>query len=89
MVAATSTPMPAFRCPSSPGGLPQHGGFDRPVTDYAFSKGTRAWLCLQAPRSGMFDVNSRTRTADVRDGLSNTFAMGEALTSGTLSGLPP
>lgn len=86
---ATSTPIDSFLCPSSPGGLPQHGGFDRPATDYVFSKGTRAWLCLNGVRTGMFDVNSSTRTRDVTDGLSNTFAMGEAMTSAKLTGLPP
>ena len=86
---ATSTPIDAFRCPSSPGGLPQHGGMDRPITDYAFSKGTRAYLCFDALKSGMFDVNSFVRTADVKDGLSNTFAMGEAMSSATLKGQPP
>lgn len=86
---ATSAHMSQFECPSSIGGLPQSGGFDLPITDYVFSKGTRAWLCRSGRPSGMFDVNSRVRTRDVTDGLSNTFAMGEAMTSSQLSGQPP
>ncbi len=86
---ATSTYVPAFQCPSSIGGLPQSGGFDLPTTDYVFSKGTRAWLCRNRTMTGMFDVNSRVRTRDVTDGLSNTFAMGEAMTSSLLTGQPP
>ena len=86
---AVSTFIPGFLCPSSPGGLPQNGGFDLPVTDYAFSRGTNGQLCLNSPKLGMFDINSKTKTRDVTDGLSNTFAMGEAMTSATLAGLPP
>ena len=86
---ATSTYISAFLCPSSIGGLPQNGVYDLPTTDYVFAKGTRAWLCLDGEKSGMFDVNSRVRTRDVTDGLSNTFAMGEAMTSSLLTGQPP
>ena len=52
------------------------------LIDYVFCKGvTDAW-CLRPmsspPRErGMFNVNSATKTADIRDGLSNTIAMGE------------
>jgi prepilin-type N-terminal cleavage/methylation domain-containing protein len=67
---ATSTYISAFLCPSSIGGLPQNGVYDLPTTDYVFAKGTRAWLCLDGEKSGMFDVNSRVRTRDVTDGLS-------------------
>ena len=53
-------------------------------TDYAFSKGPNAALCLQAQSGGMFDVNSIVRISDVTDGLSNTFAMGEAASHASL-----
>lgn len=85
-----STSLSIFRCPSCPGGLPQNGGYDLPTSDYAFSKGNRAWLCFdEKVQSGMFDVNSDTRARDVTDGLSNTFAMGEAMSSAKLKGMPP
>jgi prepilin-type N-terminal cleavage/methylation domain-containing protein/prepilin-type processing-associated H-X9-DG protein len=51
--------------------------------DYAFSKGANATLVRQSPRipgdvRGAFDVNSKVRIADIHDGTSSTFAMGDA-----------
>jgi prepilin-type processing-associated H-X9-DG protein len=49
--------------------------------DYLLCKGSNAALCrtVQLPRSarGVFDVNTRTRIADITDGTSQTFAIGE------------
>ena len=45
-------------------------------TDYAFSKGPNAFLCLQGVRGGMFDLNSSVRLADVVDGALHTFCNG-------------
>src|SRR5207249_9551029 len=49
--------------------------------DYLLCKGANAALCrvvrLPAQARGGFDVNTRTRLADVTDGASNTFAIGE------------
>ena len=49
--------------------------------DYLLCKGTNAALCATvqiAPgQCGVFDVNTRTRFADITDGASNTFAIGE------------
>ena len=51
------------------------------ATDYLFCKGTNANLCPQTMlpfrARGPFDINSRTRIADIQDGTSNTFALGE------------
>lgn len=49
--------------------------------DYLLCKGANAAMCERvqiAPEfRGVFDVNTRTRFADIRDGTGNTFAMGE------------
>ena len=88
-VAAANVPISVFRCPTAGAPVPQDGGFPLRGTDFAFSKGPRAYLCLKGNGGGMFDVNSRVRTADVRDGLSNTFAMGEAATGANLAAQSP
>ncbi len=88
-VAATNVAIDVFRCPTAGAPVPQDGGFPLHGTDYAFSKGPRAYLCLRGNGGGMFDVNSRVRTADVQDGLSNTFAMGEAATAANLAARAP
>ncbi|GAB4147156.1 MAG: hypothetical protein Tsb009_20190 [Planctomycetaceae bacterium] len=82
---ATRTRIPVFLCPDAGGPVPQTGGLELPATDYAFCKGSRAALCLGSQQNGMFDVNSRTRPAMVKDGLANTFAMGEASSLASLS----
>jgi prepilin-type N-terminal cleavage/methylation domain-containing protein len=88
-IAAANAHVNTFRCPSSGGEVLQNGGIPLPATDYAFSKGPYAYLCLRGVGGGMFDVNSFVRFADVRDGLSQTFAMGEAVSSASLEALPP
>ena len=49
--------------------------------DYLMCKGANAAMCEfdQIPRAfrGVFDVNTHTRFSDIRDGASNTFAIGE------------
>ena len=82
---AGKTRIAGFLCPNADGTVPQAGRLALPATDYAVSKGPNAYLCLQGVGGGMFDVNSHTRPADVRDGLSNTFAMGEAASHATIA----
>jgi prepilin-type N-terminal cleavage/methylation domain-containing protein/prepilin-type processing-associated H-X9-DG protein len=58
--------------------------------DYMMCKGTNAFLDSQSfrlvPKSarGAFDINSKTRMADIDDGSSNTFMMGEGAGNSTL-----
>jgi len=88
-VAAAGASIATLLCPSSPGGQPDNSGPIRSLTDYAFCKGDRAWLCLANQPRGMFDVNSHIRTASVTDGLSNTFAAGEAVSMAGLAAQAP
>jgi len=83
-VSAANVNIPVLRCPNAGGMIPQTAGIQVGGTDYAFSKGPNAALCLQAQGGGMFDVNSLVRTSNVTDGLSNTFAMGEAASHASL-----
>ena len=83
-VSAANVNIPILRCPNAGNTVPQTAGIQVGGTDYAFSKGPNAALCLRAQKEGMFDVNSMIRTADVTDGLSNTFAMGEAASHSSL-----
>jgi prepilin-type N-terminal cleavage/methylation domain-containing protein/prepilin-type processing-associated H-X9-DG protein len=52
------------------------------ATDYMFVKGTNAFLdsnvkLVPQQARGAFDINSYTKIADIRDGLSSTFLLGE------------
>ena len=68
-------------CPSSGNVVPQDGGAAGAPADYAFCKGSVAFLCSQPAGGGMFDINSRVRIKAISDGTSHTLAMGEAASS--------
>jgi prepilin-type N-terminal cleavage/methylation domain-containing protein len=81
-LAVAQVPVATFLCPSGANDVPQDGGVSGAPTDYAFCKGAQAYLSANGaiqPGSGLFDVNSRRRMADIVDGTSQTFAMGEAV----------
>ncbi len=72
-------------CPSSGSDVPYDAGVHGAPTDYAFNKGSTAFLCADKPAgNGPFDVNSRFRMKHVKDGASKTFALGEAASSNGL-----
>jgi prepilin-type N-terminal cleavage/methylation domain-containing protein len=81
---AENTSLQILRCSSSPSLCEQNGGFNIQASDYALSKGPDGYLYRRSKSIGMFDVNVKTRVADVMDGLSNTFMIGEAVSNPNL-----
>jgi prepilin-type N-terminal cleavage/methylation domain-containing protein/prepilin-type processing-associated H-X9-DG protein len=89
---AVQKPVKLFLCPSNRASgnvnfqpLAQFVGRPLPNAsscDYALCKGANAALCgvtnVPGAALGVFDVNSETKIADITDGTSTTFAIGEA-----------
>ncbi len=90
--AVAQTPIPILVCPSGTQDNPQHwpvlsrlqllSGTVYGRTDYVLSKGTDDVWCAPfdgrvRPGAGVFDINRATRLQAIRDGLSNTLAVGE------------
>jgi prepilin-type N-terminal cleavage/methylation domain-containing protein len=96
-----SLPLKVFYCPSNRMNavidttfMVEFAGRPLPnvaACDYALSKGANAALCqnIQIPVTarGVFDINTRTRIADIVDGTSTTFAAGEAAGGTPLFGM--
>lgn len=92
--AAARTVIPTFVCPSNVGqnpiqdtalgalGLPVGDTFG--ITTYVMSRGSNIGWCQSSNHpsnvKGMFDLNRGSKMRDIRDGSSNTIAMGEAAT---------
>ena len=76
-----------LQCPSSPSRVEQNGGFEISASDYALSKGPDGYLYRRNVSVGMFDVNVETSLADIRDGTSNTFMLGEAASDPQIEGV--
>ena len=87
-VALAASFDPQFlNCPTSPTFCEQNGGYNIAASDYALSKGPDGFLYRRRQSVGMFDVNVETSLADVQDGLSNTFVLGEAASNPRLDAL--
>ena len=79
------TPLQIARCPSSEGQVVDTAGASGEATDYAFSKGSLAYLSDEfSATNGAFGVNVERRLRQVKDGTSKTIAMGEAASSPTV-----
>jgi prepilin-type N-terminal cleavage/methylation domain-containing protein len=88
-LAVAKVSVPIFLCPTSSNEVPDNGGIVAAPTDYAFCKGAAAFLSSDGRirlGAGLFDVNSKRRIADIRDGASQTFAMGEAVGGSNIPG---
>jgi prepilin-type processing-associated H-X9-DG protein/prepilin-type N-terminal cleavage/methylation domain-containing protein len=85
------TQIKVYFCPSNRAGgnidlqfLEPYAGRRLPspaACDYLLCKGANAALCrvprVPAGGRGVFEINSRTRLSEIKDGASNTFAIGE------------
>ena len=80
--------VPIFSCPENDSFVQQDGGVPGQANDYAFNKGNDAFLNNQAP-SGIFGINSEITLAQIADGSSNTFMMGEAASNSNLQAESP
>ena len=69
-----------LQCPSNPTAFQQTGDIEGTKCDYAFSKGPTAALYAASPE-GMFGINQQVKMGAITDGTSNTFSIGEALSS--------
>jgi prepilin-type N-terminal cleavage/methylation domain-containing protein len=77
--ALTQTSVKILHCPSDPGPLsnPYYDHHGKSNYRGVGGGGDLYLKPITADRGGMFFANSRVRLADVTDGLSNTFAIGE------------
>ena len=88
-LAVGTTPLGVLSCPANHSEAPQQGGISAAATDYAFCKGSLAYLCSKPAGGGMFDINSRVRISQISDGTSKTFALGDAASNALLAAEAP
>jgi prepilin-type N-terminal cleavage/methylation domain-containing protein len=88
-LAVGANRLQVLACPSNSTEVPQQGSISASATDYAFSKGPLAYLSNKPAGGGMFDINSRVRSVHLKDGMSQTFALGEAASNLRLTAEAP
>jgi prepilin-type N-terminal cleavage/methylation domain-containing protein len=88
-LVVAQTPIALLRCPNSNGIIEPDGGVPAAASDYALCKGDTAYLCKDGIDRGIFDINSQTKARQIRDGLSKTLLLGEALSSNLHVTRPP
>ena len=77
--------VPVFLCPSNVATVEQdESGLGGQASDYALCKGDTAVFNESLKPRGIFDVNSKTTSTSISDGLSNTMMLGEAASNPSL-----
>ncbi|MEZ5944639.1 MAG: DUF1559 domain-containing protein [Planctomycetaceae bacterium] len=81
----TAQQMTIFQCPSD-SQIESEQIYNLSVTNYAGSQGFDWWRRKGEVHEGMFSLESKVRMRDIKDGTSNTIAVGEVNTTGQKNG---
>ncbi len=74
-----------FQCPSDNVAMPSDH-YNTATTNYAGSQGFDWWRRRNQIHEGLFSLESRNRMSDIKDGTTNTIAVGEVATFGHAAG---